>query len=291
MTPVRLLLLAVIISGIGPVLVRGSPVGPASTAFWRVAIALPFAIWLGRYALRMSPGDILLALLSGLLLAADLVLWNSAVLATSVMEATILVMLFPLLVAAGEILFFRRRLDRNLLIGGVIAFIGTAVIAIGASGDGQSSLKGDLMAIAAAVFYAGSLLISGYLCKRNGARGVTVWVMVGAALGSLPLGLIEPSPLPVDPFGWAYLAVYGLLTFAAYALYNHALAILPTTLVAISGYGQPLVATLLAALLLAEIPSPANLLGAGIVIAGLLLATLRQLPSAAPSPEGRQSQN
>jgi drug/metabolite transporter (DMT)-like permease len=242
-----------------------------------VAIALPFALWLGRYALRMSPRDIALALLSGLLLAADIVLWNASVLATSVMEATILVMLFPILVAAGEILFFRRRLERSLLLGGAVAFAGTGVIAMNASG-GQSSLEGDLMAIVAAFFYAGSLLISGRLCQRNGARGVTVWVMFGAALGSLPLGIAEPATLPADVQGWAYLGLYGLLTFAGYALYNYALSVLPTTLVAISGYGQPLIATFLALLLLGELPSPGNLLGAGVIVAGLLLATLGPRP-------------
>jgi len=273
MTPLRLLSLAVIISGLGPVLVRGSPVGPASTAFWRVAIALPFAIWLGRYALRMEPRDMALALFSGLLLAADLVLWNSAVLETSVMEATILVMLFPILVAAGEILFFGRPLRRNLLLGGLVAFAGTVIIAMHAAG-GRSSLTGDLMAVSAAVFYAGSLLISGRLCQRNGARGVTVWVMLGAAIGTFPLGVIEPATVPSDLGGWAYLGLYGFLTFAGYALYNNALATLPTTLVAISGYGQPLVATVLAALLFGEIPGFDALLGSGVIVAGLLLATL-----------------
>ena len=50
MTPLRLLILAVIITGVGPVLVRESPVGPASTAFWRLVIALPFAHFQARQA-------------------------------------------------------------------------------------------------------------------------------------------------------------------------------------------------------------------------------------------------
>ena len=100
-------------SGIGPVLVRGSPVGPAATAFWRLAIALPFALWTGRFALTMPGRDIGLALISGSLLAADLVFWNNAILRTSVMEATVLVMMFPLIVAVGEIWIFARRLKSN----------------------------------------------------------------------------------------------------------------------------------------------------------------------------------
>ena len=125
LTPLRILALAALMSGIGPVLVRGSPVGPAATAFWRLAIALPFALWTGRFALTMPGRDIGLALISGSLLAADLVFWNNAILRTSVMEATVLVMMFPLIVAVGEIWIFARRLKSNLIFGGLIALTGT----------------------------------------------------------------------------------------------------------------------------------------------------------------------
>lgn len=274
LTPLRLLVLAVVISGIGPVLVLESPVGPAATAFWRLAIPLPFALWFGREAWQMGHRDVVWALASGFLLAADLVFWNSAILKTSVMEATVLVMLFPIIVAAGEIGVFGRPLSRNLVIGGGIAFAGTALITFGAS-RGQSNLIGDLMALAAAAFYAVSLLISGQLCRRNNPRGVTFWVMFGAALGALPVAMTETKILPGSLYDLAYLTTYGMLTFAAYTLYNSALSKLPTTLVAVSGYGQPVIATALAVVLLSEIPSPTSVLGGGVVMAGLLIATLK----------------
>ena len=40
----------VFISGLGPLLVRNSPVDVAATAFWRIVIALPAALWLARRA-------------------------------------------------------------------------------------------------------------------------------------------------------------------------------------------------------------------------------------------------
>jgi drug/metabolite transporter (DMT)-like permease len=284
MTPLQLLILAVVMSGIGPVLVRESPVGPAATAFWRLAIPLPFAIWFGRSAWQMGYRDVVWALLSGLLLAADLVCWNNAILKTSVMEATVLVMLFPIIVAVGEISVFGRALRQQLLIGGFISFLGTVLITLGAS-RGESSLVGDLLALAAATFYAGSLLISGQLCQRNNPSGVTFWVMLGAALGTLPVVMTETKVLPGSAYEVTYLATYGVLTFAGYTLYNLALSKLPTTLVAISGYGQPVIATALAMVVLSEIPSLTSVLGGGVVIAGLLIATINQNHSAVtPAP-------
>jgi len=269
----RLLALAMLIAGIGPVLVRESPVDPAATGFWRLIIALPFAIWLGHANIRFGLRDTLLAILAGLLLGWDLVLWNNAILKTSVMEATVLVMLFPIIVAGAEIGLLGKRFSTKLLVGGAVAFLGTAVIAL--SGEaGESSFAGDMMAVAAAVLYAGSLLISATLVRRIDNRSVTPWVVFGGALGALPFGWTEARLFPDDLYGWGYLATYGILTFVSYALYNSALSRLPTTLVAISAYGQPVIATGLAIILLGEFPSLTGLIGAAIVIAGLLIATV-----------------
>ena len=283
LSPLQLLVLAVLVSALGPVLVRESPVGPAATAFWRLAIPLPVALWYGRKGWHLGRRDIGLALVAGALLAADLVLWNTAIVTTSVMEATVLVMLFPILVAAAEILFFGRRLSRNLLVGAVIAFIGTAVIAWGAA-RGRSSLVGDLMAVGAAVFYAGSLLISGRLCQRQDARGVTFWIMLGAACAVWPFIMVESRAVPTHLYDIGYLAFYGAITFASYTLYNKALSLLPTTLVATSGYGQPVIATILAYFLLDETPTPLSMLGAAIIVGGLLLATTGKKPEPPPVP-------
>jgi drug/metabolite transporter (DMT)-like permease len=272
LTPLKSLALAALMAGIGPVLVRESPVGPAATAFWRLAIAMPFALWTGRSALAMTARDTVLAMVSGFLLAADLVFWNNAILRTSVMEATVLVMTFPLIVAVGEIWIFGRHLSAKLILGGLIALAGTVFIASGKT-TGNHDLVGDAMALAAACFYAGSLLISAQLCRRNEASGVTFWVIFGAAVGTLPFALAEPVLLPSTLADLGYLSFYGLLTYGAYALYNSALSKLPTTLVAISGYGQPVIATSLAALLLNEIPSATSFVGALIIVAGLVLAT------------------
>jgi drug/metabolite transporter (DMT)-like permease len=271
-TPLKTLALAAVLSGVGPVLVRGSPVSPAATAFWRLAIAMPFALWAGRFALAMSKRDIGRAMVSGFLLAADLVFWNNAILRTSIMEATVLVMTFPLIVAVGEVWIFGRRLRSKLILGGLIALAGTVVIASG-KGPGNHDLVGDAMALAAAFLYAGSLLISAQLCRRNDASGVTFWVILGAAVGTLPFAFVEPIFLPATIADLGYLSFYGIITYGAYALYNIALSKLPTTLVAISGYAQPLIATSLAALLLNEIPSATSFVGALIIIAGLLVAT------------------
>lgn len=262
----------VFISGLGPLLVRDSPVGAASTAFWRLLIALPAALWLARRAAPLPPRAKALAILAGLLLAADLVLWNRAIVTTTILEATLLVMIYPLLVALGGFLIWRERITKWLGIGGALAFAGLIVMTLGPA-NGQSSVTGNLLAVVAAVFYAGCMLITGRLCRAYPTIAVTAWSFVGAALGSLPAAVLEDRFVAVDLYGWAYLGLYGVLTLVGYLLINRSLGKLPTALVAVLGYGQPVVATTLAIPLLGEVPGLGDLAGAIVVVAGLVLAT------------------
>lgn len=262
----------VFISGLGPLLVRDSPVDAASTAFWRLLIATPAAFWLARKAPGLPLKARLSALLAGLLLAADLVLWNRAINSTTILEATLLVMIYPLLVALGGWLVWREKVSGRLGLGGLVAFAGLVLMTLGPVAGG-SSVTGNMLALVAAFFYAGCMLITARLCRTHPSIAVTAWSFLGAALGSVPAALLEDRFLPIDLFGCLYLLVYGVLTLVGYLLINRSLGRLPTALVAVLGYGQPVVATLLAIPLLGEVPGLADLAGAGVVVAGLVLAT------------------
>ena len=262
----------IFISGLGPLLVRHSPVDAASTAFWRMLVAAPIAFWLARREPALPVRAKLLAILAGLLLGADLVLWNRSVLSTTILEATLLVMIYPLLVAIGGYLLWRERITGRLGFGGGLAFAGLVVMTIGPV-SGQSSVEGNLYALAAALFYAGCILITGRLCRAHSTIAVTAWSFLGAALGALPAALFEGAFQPADVFGWAYTVVYGGITLVGYLLINRSLGKLPTALVAVLGYGLPVVATVLAIPLLGEVPGLGDLAGAMVVVAGLVLAT------------------
>lgn len=262
----------VFISGLGPLLVRDSPVEAAATAFWRLLIATPAAFWLARRSEPLPLRVRLWALLAGLLLAADLVLWNRAINTTTILEATLLVMIYPLLVALGGWLVWRETVTGRLGLGGLVAFGGLVLMTLGPV-DGGSSVGGNLLALIAAFFYAGCMLITARLCRTYPSIAVTAWSFLGAALGSLPPALLETRFLPEDAYGCAYLLLYGGLTLVGYLLINRSLGRLPTALVAVLGYGQPVVATLLAVPLLGEVPALSDLAGACVVVAGLVLAT------------------
>jgi drug/metabolite transporter (DMT)-like permease len=277
------LLGGIVLSGLSPILVRLSPVDPGATAFWRLIMAAVLMLFFARFQVRLPLRVIGAVSAAGFLLAGDLVLWNMAIVSTTVLEATLLVMLYPLLVAAIEIFWLKRPLGWPLVTGGLIAFGGAAIMTLGPT-EGQSSLYGNVLALVAAFFYAGSLLIIARYCRGHSVQAVTFWQMLSAALFSLPTFLWEESFIPQSAEDWRFMAIYGVVTFGGYLLINIGLTRIAASIAAILGYAQPVIATVIAYFLLAEMPSHVAILGGGIVVAGLLLAgTARKAPKVVTS--------
>ena len=97
--------------GISPVFVRFAEVGPFTSAFWRVGLALP-ALWLWSALERRADADprrtprrASRSSLAGLFFAGDLTFWHLAIMNTSVANATFLATLAPVWVVLGSGLF------------------------------------------------------------------------------------------------------------------------------------------------------------------------------------------
>jgi len=272
----------IFLSGFSPILVRLSPLDPASTACWRLLAAAILSLAFARGAVKLPPRVLLAVAFAGFLLAADLVLWNIAIMTTTVMEAALLVMLYPLLVAGVETLFLKRPMGWQLVAGGLIAFTGVVLMTAGPSlgelgssemNGGQSSTTGNLLALAAAFFYAGCLLITARSCRGYDVKAVTFWELLSAGIFSLPLLFWESHGVPETQAEWGFVALYGILTFAGYLLMNIGLTRISASVAAILGYGQPVIATAVAFFLLSETPSRIALLGGVTVLCGLAFAS------------------
>jgi drug/metabolite transporter (DMT)-like permease len=265
---------AVVISGIGPLLVRGSPVDAAATAFWRLFIGLPVALFLVRGSIMLPSRGMFWVAIAGLLLAGDLIFWNSALMRTTILEATVLIMVYPVITAVAGYFLFKERITWRFAAGAGVAFAGLLLMMLhaGATG-GTSSLTGDLMSVAAAFFYAGSLMISARMCRAYDTAKVSFWLIFWAAVGAAPIGLMEQRPFPITLHDWLYIIAYAALTVTGYALFNRSLKVVPTSIASLMGYGQPAVATVLGAFLLKEVPTWNGILGALCIVVGLVVAT------------------
>ncbi|HVM18468.1 MAG TPA: DMT family transporter, partial [Egibacteraceae bacterium] len=284
------------------ILVRLADVSPSTAAVYRCAYAVPplaaLAWWERRRYGPRSGRDRRLALLAGLFFAADLVAWHHAIDAVGAGLATVLANTQVAMVGLAAWAFLGERPHRKTIAAVPVVLFGVVLISgvLGEGAYGRAPALGAVLGLATALFYAAFLLIlrrgnsdlrrpAGPLLDATimGALGSLV---AGAALGELHLAPTWPA------HGW--LLVLALTSqVVAWLLISVSLPRLPAVTTSVVLTLQPVGSVLLGMVLLAEAPSPLQLVGVAVVVAGIVLATLgrrprsrRQEPMLDPAPAG-----
>jgi drug/metabolite transporter (DMT)-like permease len=265
-----------------PIFVRLSQAGPTATAFWRLALAVPL-LWLWtswgnkktKHPRQPSSGsDYALLIAAGLFFAGDLGIWHWSINFTSVANATLLVNFMPIFVTIGAWLLLDQRVSRTFLLGLVAAMAGATLI-IGSSFNlSLESMRGDLLALLAALFYASYILTVTRLRREFSTTTIMIWAGVVACAVLLPLSLVSAERfLPLDLRGWLVLIALALIShIGGQGLIAYALAHLPAAFSSVSLLLQPVLATVFAWLLLGELISPSQALGGALVLVGIMIA-------------------
>lgn len=267
-----------------PIAVRLSEVGPTTTAFYRLALALPLLwLWASRSpapttAASLTPVEQRTFALAGLLFAADLALWHASIRLTTVANSTLFANFAPFVVSTGAWFLFRERITRPFFIGMVLAISGAALL-VGVSLElSPRHLLGDGLGMLTAVFY-GSYLLS---VKSLRTRHSTAVLMFRSGLFCAPALLLTAlasgeALLPASWRGWLILISLALFSqVLGQSLIAYALAHLPANFSSLGLLLQPVVAAVLAWLLLGEPVTLQQAVGGAIILAGILLARRAQ---------------
>ena len=266
--------------GCSPILVRISELGPIATAFWRLALALvPLVLLFARSGasgpLPSTAAEHLTAALPGIFLGGDLATWHLSLHMTSVTNSTLLANMAPVVVTLVSWLFLRQRISGAFLAGLALSIAGVIVLnSAGVSKNSDSHLRGDAVALVAACFYAGYFIFLSRARTVFSTPVVMLWSTVAAAICVLPLALLfEHTFMPTTLAGWAVVLALGWLVHAGgQGLIAFSLAWLPPTFSSLTLLIQPVVAAVLAWIVLNEPLQGPQVVGGAIVIAGILLA-------------------
>jgi drug/metabolite transporter (DMT)-like permease len=280
------------------ILVSLSGASPASTAFYRSALALPLLAVLAVLEQRRHGARALAqrarAVAAGVFLAADLILWTHAIADVGAGVATVLGNLQVLIVAGIAWLVWHERPSRAVACALPVVILGVVLVSglIGQSKAGLHPLAGIWYGMGTSVAYAGFLLI----LRRSSAdsahvAGPVADATAGAAIASLLFGLAFGGLVlhPLWPaIGWLALLALTSQT-AGWLLITSSLPRLPAAVSSLMLLLQPAASLALAAIILNEVPTRLQVLGATLTCVGALaasLATSRQRqpePTAAPA--------
>ena len=259
-------------------------VSPETAAFFRCAYALPpLALLAWREQRRFgprAPGQARLAWFAGVFFAADLVAWHYTIGAVGAGLATVLGNTQVIIVVLAAWLLFGERPDRRVLAAVPLVLIGVVLIAgvLGGDAYGANPVGGVVLGVLTGAAYAGFILIqrranadhrrpAGPLFDATLSAALVV-LAAGLAFGTLDLVPTWPG------HGWL-LALALLVQVVGWLLISTSLPRLPAAVTSVILTIQPVGSVVLGILILAEAPSPFQLLGVGFVIAGVLVGTAR----------------
>jgi len=277
------LVLGAAVIGVAPILVRLADAGPAAVGFWRVIFATPLLFLMAQKTDGGVGGAPRLALLAGAAFALDLIFWHYGIAFTSVANATVLTNLTPVVVTAVAWVVFKQR-PRNLFVAAVALAVGGAWLMAagrGAHAPGSNPPLGDAFSLITAVWYALYFLAVSAARRTVGATRVMFWSgMASAPLLLLTAVALGEDLLPRSAGGWAACVGLGLMHVAGQGSIAWALGRLPAATASVVVLVQPVVAAILGWMLFAEALGPVQALGAGIALAGVVLAQTASRPKA-----------
>lgn len=267
------------------VLVRLADASPVTVAVYRCLYALPVLGALNhlenRRGGRLDERSWRLAWVAGVFFSLDLIFWHHAIDAVGAGLATVLGNLQVLIVGFAAWALLAEKPHRSLFAAIPVVLLGVVLISgvVGADAYGENPGLGVLLGIATSIAYAAFILI-----LREGSRDLTriAGPLFHATLMSFGVsalyGLVTRE-LDVTPdwpsHGW--LALLALTAqVAGWLLISRSLPRLPAALTSVVLLLQPVGAMALAAVVLEENPGPAQLVGAGCILAGVLIATSRR---------------
>ena len=268
--------------GTSALFVKVSETGPVATAFWRVALALP-VLWAwawatdrraGGGARSASPGTRRMMLWAGAFFAGDLAVWHWSIILTSVATATLLANLAPLFVTLAAWLVFRKPPGVRFAGALAVALAGMGLLVQGDFGTAGRAWLGDVLGVVTAMFYAAYQITVNRVRARASTARIMAWSSAVTAMLLAPVVWLSGEVwLPATGYGWIKLIGLALIAQAAgQSLIAYALAHLSAVFASVGLLLQPVVAGVLAWMLLGETLSAPQLAGAVLVLAGIAAA-------------------
>ena len=276
--PMAVIAVGIVGISLSAIFVRYSEAPSAVTAAWRLlwTVLLMLPVVLGkpdicREIARADRKTLLGSACSGLFLAAHFILWFDSLSMTSVASATTLVCTEVIWVSLGYCLLWKGKLSRKAAATIAVTFLGSALIALGDSGAGEGHLRGDVLAVLAAVCSAAYMLLGRSAQKKLSTTAYTFIVYVSCALTLVLASLLQNQRL-LD-YGWNPILVGFALavcsTLLGHSIFSWALKFFSPSFVSACKLLEPVGAGVLAVFLFGEIPGLLALIGAAMILLGV----------------------
>ncbi len=271
--------------GLSSILVRlAGPVPPLPLALWRTlfvtALLAPAALLRVRGEMAaMDRREWALVGAAGVALGLHFATWIVSVQLTSVAAASVLVTTTPLWIAVLGLLGVGGRPSRRTLVAVGVGVVGAALIGLGGSAGARppQPALGNALALLAAVLVSAYYLAGQRVRARRSFLAYFAPVNAAAAvtIAAVCLATGTPMGLPPAALAWCFAMAVGpgLVGHGSFAV---ALGYLPASTLSLLSLAEPVIASVLAAMLFAEVPAPLALAGMAAVLVSIATVVRRR---------------
>lgn len=263
----------------GPWLVRLADTGAVAVGFWRLALALPLLFLLTRLGGERARWPKLAMIgtiaLAALLYSADLAMWNIGIRLTKLGNATLFGNFASFGFAAYGLWLVRRWPSSVQAVALVLAAAGCAMLMSGSAELSPRYLRGDLLALAAGLLYAGYLI---FMERARSDLQPMVALFIATLISSV---LLLPASFALGeqiwPRDWTPLLIIALTSqVIGQGLLIYSIGTLSPLVVGLALLTQPAIAAGIGWFFYGEHLSLLDWAGAAAIAAALVLVRLPQ---------------
>jgi drug/metabolite transporter (DMT)-like permease len=279
-----LLILGALAVSTASVLIRLAEAPALVVGAWRILLAAtmltPWA-WprFGRERGRLERRELLCLVLAGTALALHFASWISSLSFTTVASSVILVSTNPIYVGLASHFVLHEPINRRKLLAIVVVMIGSVVVSYGDLRLSGRAFWGDLLAVLGALMGSAYILL-GRTVRRRLTTLAYVWPCYGLA-GVLLVSACLISGQPLIGYDARTYLLFALMALVpqilGHSTFNWALGHFSPLFVTLALLGEPVGASLLAWLILGEVPPPSAFFGGLLILGGIYLASRQEM--------------
>lgn len=269
---------AVVCWSAGNVMVTKVPMPGLQIAFWRILLgAVVYTAVVYGAGRRITADHLRRSAATGACISLEIAIFFVAIRATTVASATVIGSLVPLLLVGVAARQFGERVTRFLVGVSVISLGGVALVMSGASSSGVWSLRGDLLAAVALVFFAAYFALAKSAREHVPALEFQACIWIVGTVVLFPVAVVDAGGIEAPSAGdWVWLAALLAVPGTGHLLMNWAHPRVRLAVTSMLTLAVPVLTTMGGVLFLEQSVNAVQVLGIAVVLGGLTLVIRRE---------------
>ncbi len=272
-SPLAAASLAIVCWSAGNVMVAKVPMPGIQIAFWRILLgAVVYSGFTYASGRRITRDHLIRTAPTGAAISIEIAAFFVAIKATTLASATVIGSLVPLLLIGVAARQFGEKVTRFLLVVSLVALGGVVLVMSGASSSTAWSLRGDLLAAVALVFFAAYFALAKAAREHVPALEFQTCIWIVGTVVLLPFMLVDSRGVDLPSArNWLWLAALLAVPGTGHMLMNWAHPRVRLSVTSMLTLGVPVLTTIGGIAFLDQSVNGLQILGVVIVLVGLSL--------------------